>query len=264
MVNSYQLYLVAKKIFIPIPPNPTPSIPPEPSIAPPKPEPTLIPPKPSLPTPIPSYSKGPAPPQPVPSPQPITSFERENGIPLIKDSTISKKIQAGESSLYRITIPSHSRLSLSCSTLSGKDILVLVGENFKPTNQHYSLRMFSNHIQSLDNPSSNSQIYFIVIEGPSEGFSQFTLLPSVAQLNVRSASSSSQHLIGQSVTGFIVTIVLLTLSLIGALIVILSCGIYWKKKSNSELYSLETTGLVRRGNANSLQVEASYYSENNL
>ena len=141
MVNSYQLYLVAKKIFIPIPPNPTPSIPPEPSIAPPKPEPTLIPPKPSLPTPIPSYSKGPAPPQPVPSPQPITSFERENGIPLIKDSTISKKIQAGESSLYRITIPSHSRLSLSCSTLSGKDILVLVGENFKPTNQHLHLNI---------------------------------------------------------------------------------------------------------------------------
>ncbi|EFC38104.1 predicted protein [Naegleria gruberi] len=273
MVNSYQLYVVAKKIFIPPTPTPSPSVPPqpipspsrprpEPSVIPPKPEPTIVPPKPSpsIPRPIPSYSKGP---HPIPSPQPnpITSFERENGIPLIQDSTISKKIQSGESALYQITIPSHSRLSLSCSTLSGKDVIVLVGQNFKPTNQHYSVRMLSNHIQSLDNPSSNSQIYFIAIEGPSEGFSQFTLLPSVTQLNVK--SSSSQHLLGQSITGFIVTIVLLTLSLIGTLILFLACGIYWKKKNNLQ-YSQETTGLVRRGNPNSLQLEASYYSENNL
>ena len=176
MVNSYNFTIIAKKIKYPPTPIPSPSIKPtpEPSIVP---EPSIRP-----PTPIPSLQPAPVPSTHPEPPTPISSFDRENGINLDKDTSVSRIIKSGDSILYRISIRPNQQLSLSCSSLVGKSMNIFIGQDFKPTHQKFTLQMNSNQVRSVENRSAQSQVIFVMVEGPSAGSSQIVLLPSVEKV----------------------------------------------------------------------------------
>ncbi|EFC39316.1 predicted protein [Naegleria gruberi] len=162
------------------------------------------------------------------SSNPFPSISHENSIPLPSDETITLNIQPGESILYQITLPSMKRLSLSCKTISGRDLNLFIGENFKPSYEMYSKVMNSNQEMDFENWKSIYQVFYIRVQGLKDSTTQFTIRASISQLRQVNSSSGARN--DNYTIGLIVSSVISLLLLIITILTVLSCVFYWRKK----------------------------------
>ncbi|EFC42634.1 predicted protein [Naegleria gruberi] len=201
--------------------------------------------------------------QPKPSPTPLNSFERENGIPLESGSTFSRTIDRGQSILTSIELNFGNRLTISFSSLSGQSMQLFVGTDFKPNSQLFTTIMDSNQVIFLTNVQSASQTIYMLIQGPlTDGQAQFTILPLITSIPPRESSNNPVIQNSNDTTLFTVAIIILTLIIVILLIFGLGMGIYMRKQFLVRKNSEERVELVPLHiKLNQDQVNNSYHNE---